>query len=209
MINLLQHNMITLFKRTKFKNLSLYEKMYTLVKIIYQSLDLKRTCQEILNTVSLLLDADRCSLFLVTDEDKHRETDLLGGNFSDAAEKCLISVVFDAKSKSKPTSSKEKDQSASNNNEERLNDDEQIKIPWGCGIAGHVAATGHSLNIPDAYTDPRFNDTIDKRTGYRTKNVLCLPILDENDECIAVAEAINKLSDGENASCFTKEDEKV
>jgi hypothetical protein len=56
--------------RNKFKNLSLYEKMYTLVKILYQSLDLKRTCKEILNTVSLLLDADRCSLFLVTDEDK-------------------------------------------------------------------------------------------------------------------------------------------
>lgn len=175
--------------------------MYTLVKTLYQSLDLKRTCQEILNTVSLLLDADRCSLFLVTDEDKNREDGM------DTGEKCLVSVVFDAKSKGKAKSGMSDHQQQ---NDGFLN--EPIKIPYGSGIAGYVAATGQSLNIPDAYADSRFNNAIDKRTGYRTKNVLCLPILNEKDECIAVAEAINKLNDtgnGETACCFTKEDEKV
>ena len=46
-------------KRKQFKELGLYEKMYALVKTLYQSLDLKTTCKKILKTVSLLLDADR------------------------------------------------------------------------------------------------------------------------------------------------------
>jgi hypothetical protein len=45
--------------RKKFRELTLYEKMYALVKALYQSLDLKTTCRKILKTVSLLLDADR------------------------------------------------------------------------------------------------------------------------------------------------------
>jgi len=69
-------------KRKNFKKLGIYEKMYTLVKTLYESLDLKSTCKKILNTVSLLLDADRCSLFLVVDDDE-AET-----------KKCLVSVYF-------------------------------------------------------------------------------------------------------------------
>lgn len=65
----------------------------------------------------------------------------------------------------------------------------------GKGIAGYVASTGQTLNIPDAYQDHRFNPTIDTITGYKTKSILCLPILDENGQCIAVAEAINKSTD--------------
>jgi uncharacterized protein YigA (DUF484 family) len=217
------------FYRTKFKNLSLYEKMYTLVKTLYQTLDLKQTCKEILNTVSLLLDADRCSLFLVTDEDVRKEESSSGNSGrgvetngpSTAAfqhEKCLISVVFDAKSKNKRLSpSSDNETAAAANADDDFN--EQIKIPYGRGIAGYVASTGLALNIQDAYADSRFIDTIDKQTGYKTKNILCLPILNENGECIAVAEAINKLSDESNGSlgksdsssqvCFTIEDEQV
>ncbi len=90
---------------------------------------------------------------------------------------------------------------------------EQIKIPYGKGIAGYVALTGHSLNITDAYLDERFNAQIDKITGYKTKSILCLPILNELGECIAVAEAINKLNDEASSedACvyFSQEDEEV
>lgn len=216
--------------RDKFKNLSLYEKMYTLVKILYQSLDLKRTCKEILNTVSLLLDADRCSLFLVTDEDNNNnnnsnnnkqetytDEDVTTNHKLNHTEKYLISVVFDAKSKDKSLlrSSEDIDEGAdsqqTNSNSKNDDSNEQIKIPYGKGIAGYVASTGQPLNIPDAYADARFNDTIDKQTGYRTRNILCLPILNENGECIAVAEAINKFSDDPNKTevCFTQQDENV
>ncbi|CAN8007045.1 unnamed protein product [Ixodes pacificus] len=50
------------------------------------------------------------------------------------------------------------------------------RFPLGTGIAGHVAQTGESLNIPDAYEDDRFNRAVDQQTGYTTKSLLCMPI---------------------------------
>ena len=58
-----------------------------------------------------------------------------------------------------------------------------------------MAASGVPLNIPDAYKDPRFNPSIDQQTGYRTRSILCLPILNEKGQCVAVAEALNKIND--------------
>lgn len=189
-------------KRKTFKQLGIYEKMYTLVKTLYHSLDLKSTCKKILNTVSLLLDADRCSLFLVVDDEKAE------------SKKCLVSVVFDAQSSSSLLDlPNEASKSFDLPNDE--SNYEQIKIPYGEGIAGYVAATGHSLNISNAYLDSRFNANIDKITGYRTKSILCLPILNELGECVAVAEAINKTnydSSDENTLtelAFSQEDEEV
>ena len=76
-----------------------------------------------------------------------------------------------------------------------------------------MALTGQPLNITDAYLDDRFNAQIDKITGYRTKSILCLPILNELGECIAVAEAINKSNDDysseETIIYFSQEDEEV
>jgi adenylate cyclase len=54
----------------------------------------------------------------------------------------------------------------------------ELRIPSTTGIVGHVATTGETLNIPDAYQDPRFNPDADKRTGYRTRNILCMPVFD-------------------------------
>src|SRR6185503_13174071 len=51
----------------------------------------------------------------------------------------------------------------------------EIRVPIGRGIAGTVAATGETINIPDAYADPRFNQDVDRRTGYRTRTILCAP----------------------------------
>ena len=57
--------------------------------------------------------------------------------------------------------------------------------------------------------DDRFNPSIDKKTGYKTKSILCLPILNELGECVAVAEAINKLGDDDSLISFTSKDEEV
>ena len=54
----------------------------------------------------------------------------------------------------------------------------EIRVPIGRGIAGTVAATGETINIADAYADPRFNPEVDRRTGYRTRTILCAPIRD-------------------------------
>lgn len=75
---------------------------------------------------------------------------------------------------------------------------QDIRIPLGNGIAGIVALTGEPRNIVDAYKDEHFNADIDKKTSYKTKSILCMPIfaveyLDPadvaNDHTLAVSPA--------------------
>lgn len=80
---------------------------------------------------------------------------------------------------------------------------EEIRLPLGKGIAGYVAATGMTLNIPDAYQDERFNPEIDKKTGERTTSILAMPMLDPNREIVGVIQLLNK----RDAAPFTHEDE--
>lgn len=51
-----------------------------------------------------------------------------------------------------------------------------IEVPLGHGLASHAATTGEPVIIADAYLDPRFNNEVDKMTGYRTGSVLVVPI---------------------------------
>jgi len=78
----------------------------------------------------------------------------------------------------------------------------ELRFPIGVGIAGTVAQTGETISIPDAYADPRFNDDSDKRTGFRTRNLLTLAMTDHDGAVIGVFQAINK-TEGD----FTTEDE--
>jgi adenylate cyclase len=67
-----------------------------------------------------------------------------------------------------------------------------IRIPANAGIAGTVFTTGKTMNIPDAYADPRFDQRVDKRTGYRTRNILCMPIISKTGARIGVTQVLNK-----------------
>jgi adenylate cyclase len=78
----------------------------------------------------------------------------------------------------------------------------EIRIPANRGIAGYVASTGRTLNIPDAYQDPRFDPTTDRRTGYLTRNILCMPVYNSESELIGVTQLINK-----HQGSFTSSDE--
>ncbi|XP_025093167.1 cGMP-specific 3',5'-cyclic phosphodiesterase-like isoform X7 [Pomacea canaliculata] len=82
----------------------------------------------------------------------------------------------------------------------------EIKVPFGKGIVGIVAQTGVAINIKDAYADPRFNQEIDRQTGYKTHSILSMPIVNYEGEVIGVAQIINKI-DGDHE--FTKQDEEV
>ncbi|HKY03896.1 MAG TPA: GAF domain-containing protein, partial [Blastocatellia bacterium] len=62
----------------------------------------------------------------------------------------------------------------------------EIRFPMNMGIAGHVATTGETLNIKDAYSDSRFNQEVDRRTGYRTNTILCMPVRTSAGEIIGV-----------------------
>jgi putative ABC transport system ATP-binding protein len=86
---------------------------------------------------------------------------------------------------------------------EHLEELGEIRFPVGSGIAGTVAETGQSIRIADAYADPRFNQEVDRRTGFRTRSLLTLPVKNHDGKVFAVAQLLNRL-DGER---FTREDE--
>ena len=71
-----------------------------------------------------------------------------------------------------------------------------IVVPAGHGIVGWVLENTKPLLIPDAYSDPRFDSSIDAKTGYRTNSIAALPLLDRRGRPLGVFEAINK-SNGE------------
>lgn len=55
-----------------------------------------------------------------------------------------------------------------------------MRIALDQGIAGHVATSGKLINIRNAYEHPLFYSGIDEVTGFKTRNILCFPIRDEN-----------------------------
>lgn len=81
-------------------------------------------------------------------------------------------------------------------------DTKELRIPADKGLAGHVVQTGETINIKDAYNDKRFNPDVDKKTGYRTKTILCMPIKNFNQEIIGVFQVLNKFDE-----YFTPDDE--
>lgn len=68
----------------------------------------------------------------------------------------------------------------------------KIRIPLGSGIAGAAAQSGQPIRIDDAYADPRFNQDVDKMTGYRTRSILSLPVTNQSGEVFAVAQLLNR-----------------
>jgi len=79
---------------------------------------------------------------------------------------------------------------------QKLGKIKEIRFPVGVGIAGEVAKTQKPLNIPDAYSDPRFNPDFDKQSGYRTRTILCLPMISSTGKLEGVIQVLNKKSGG-------------
>ncbi|WP_300463997.1 SpoIIE family protein phosphatase [Desulfobacula sp.] len=70
---------------------------------------------------------------------------------------------------------------------------EIYRLKKGQGIAGLVAETGIPLNIKDAYQHPKFSTEHDKKTNYRTRAMLCVPLKVRN-KIIGVIQVINKIT---------------
>jgi phosphoserine phosphatase RsbU/P len=81
-------------------------------------------------------------------------------------------------------------------------DQQEIRLPVTRGIAGWVAQHGEAVNIADAYADPRFESEVDLRLGFRTRSLLCMPILNKDREIIGVLQLLNK-----KTGAFTQADE--
>ncbi len=67
-----------------------------------------------------------------------------------------------------------------------------IRVPPGKGIVGHVAATGESILIEDAYADARFHQDVDRKTGFRTNNLLTVPLACSDGKRIGALQVLNK-----------------
>ena len=78
----------------------------------------------------------------------------------------------------------------------------QIRLPNTEGIAGAVFTTGKTINIPYAYADLRFSPAFDKRTGYFTRSILCVPITNHSGKIIGSTQVLNK-----RGGPFNSEDE--
>ena len=67
-----------------------------------------------------------------------------------------------------------------------------IRIPASAGIAGAAFTSGEVLNVPNAYADSRFNPEIDRISGFRTRNLLNVPIMDRAGERLGLIQVLNK-----------------
>lgn len=67
-----------------------------------------------------------------------------------------------------------------------------LKVSIGEGVVGIVARDGQTVNVKDAYSYAKFNSKIDSQTGYKTKNILAIPIRDHHNKIIAVMQLLNK-----------------
>uniref|UniRef100_H3GFD2 GAF domain-containing protein n=1 Tax=Phytophthora ramorum TaxID=164328 RepID=H3GFD2_PHYRM len=81
-----------------------------------------------------------------------------------------------------------------------------IRVPLNQGIAGAVAQNNETINLANAYDDPRFNSDFDQKLGYQTRSVLAMPLRNGSGEVIAVVQLINKL---DPSGVFSPDDEEL
>ncbi|XP_049534052.1 cGMP-specific 3',5'-cyclic phosphodiesterase isoform X3 [Anopheles darlingi] len=151
--------------RSHLADLDEGELFMELIRDVANELDIDVLCHKILVNVGLLTHADRGSLFLVN---------------GPPSGKYLVAKLFDV------TQNTPLDEAV------RKAKQDEIIIPFGVGIAGTVAQTNETINIKEAYKDPRFNSEIDQKTGYKTNIILSMPICNYEGQVIGVAQIINK-----------------
>ncbi len=67
-----------------------------------------------------------------------------------------------------------------------------LRLPAGSGIVGSCARHRNIVNVPDCYTDARFDPDVDRASGYRTRCMLTLPLVDHKGVLVGVMQVLNK-----------------
>jgi DNA-binding NtrC family response regulator len=75
-------------------------------------------------------------------------------------------------------------------------DPDDLRLPVGRGVAGAVAATGAPILIADAARDPRWDPEIDRRTGFTTRSMLCVPVRGPDGALRGVLQTLNHTGAG-------------
>lgn len=81
-------------------------------------------------------------------------------------------------------------------------EEKTLRLPLGQGVSGLVAKTGKTINLKDAYKDPRFKEDLDRINNYKTRSVLAIPLKNREGQVSGVFEVVNKIR-----GTFTEEDE--
>ena len=162
----LKINLVKKQKQTKKKSSSNDALIVALAKIA-RAVNTQSSLEELLLIIAeetrLVLNADRCSVFMY-DKDKNELWS-------------KVALGLDKK---------------------------ELRFSADKGFAGYVAKTGETVRIQDTYNDTRFNKEIDADTGYKTYNMLCMPMRNIKFEIIGVFQVLNK-KDGD----FTDSDEEI
>ena len=77
-----------------------------------------------------------------------------------------------------------------------------VRVPSGAGLVGACARERRIINVPDCYADPRFDPSVDKSSGYQTRCMLTLPLVDHKDGLVGVMQVLNK-----SGGVFDEDDE--
>jgi signal transduction histidine kinase len=81
---------------------------------------------------------------------------------------------------------------------------QEFRIPETKGIAGEIFKLKKIINVKDAYNNPNFDKTVDRKTGYHTKTILGAPLIDLGNNFVGVIQVLNKKGD-----LFEAVDEKI
>ncbi|KAF0031388.1 hypothetical protein F2P81_015943 [Scophthalmus maximus] len=137
--------------------------MYDLIKDMQESINVEKVVFKILKRISMLIHADRCSLFMYRQRNGIGELATRLFNVSATAEldDCVVPP------------------------------DSEIVYPLDMGIVGHVAQTKKTVNVKDVRENQFFSSFVDDLTEYQTRNILATPILNGKD-MVAVIMALNK-----------------
>jgi len=128
----------------KFKQIAQFGQKLMTLSDMDHALDL------ISEEAKTLLDADRCSIFIVDLEDK-----ILWTKLSDGVGRIVVSL--------------------------------------STGIVGHTYQSQRPQIVNTPYSDDRFLQAIDKKSGYETKNIITVPIFDSKRDVIGIIELLNKV----------------
>ncbi|KAL4640060.1 cone cGMP-specific 3',5'-cyclic phosphodiesterase subunit alpha' [Arapaima gigas] len=154
-----------------YKDLTLIqeaEMIFDMIKELQMPTCMEKSVHKILQRICLILNADRCSMFVCRSRNGIPE---------------LSTVLFNVT----PTSKFEQN---------LVDPNSEIVFPYEIGIVGHTAQTKKMYNIPDVKQNPHFSDFVDKQTGYTTKNMLVCPLMNDKDP-LAVIMAVNKVGANE------------
>jgi sigma-B regulation protein RsbU (phosphoserine phosphatase) len=71
-------------------------------------------------------------------------------------------------------------------------EEQEIRLSFGRGVAGHVAENGQTLNVADPYSCPFFDPSFDEKFNYRTRSLLCTPIRNRTGDIVGIMQLLNK-----------------